>query len=358
MNEQMMRYIDDQGPLVKTMLNERDAISAEFIKRYGQKKPKRIFLFGSGSSFHAALIAQPLMEKLLGVEVSAVIPSRLSVMFTDCTDCLSFALSQGGKSASTVLKLRELKAAGVPVIGVTENDDTFIGRESDLSVPLRIGHELIGAKTKGVIATVLTLILIALEWSKVPGASDSGLYNKIIADLDLASRHIPENIRRSCAWFERNKHALLKADYMVIVGTGYDYGVTMEFALKLLETIYRPVFAYEFEEYLHGCQNMLSEKSTLIFLLPNDEGLRKQFLKLYDFCRQKGVKTYLISRSEAAAEDTTLTLETTGNENLSFLEILLPGQLLSAHLSAFGGIDISKSKFPDFGKTMELHVVS
>lgn len=354
----MMRYIDDQGPLVKTMLHERKAITRGFIERYGQKKPKRIFLFGSGSSFHAACIAQPLMEKLLDVEVSVAVPGRLSGIANNRGDSLFFALSQGGKSATTVARLGELKAAGVPVIGITESDDTLIAGTSDLSVPLRVGHELIGAKTKGVIATVLTLVLIAMEWGKSLGTADAGFYNKLAADLDLASRQMPENIRRSLAWFERNKQAMLKAEYMVILGTGYDYGVALEFALKLLETIYRPVIAYEFEEYLHGCQNMLSEKSTVMFLTPNDAARRKSFFDLYNFCRRIGVKSYLISRDkEIEDEDSTLTLETAGNEYLGFLELLLPGQLLSAHLSAFGGIDVSKSKFPDFGKTMALHAV-
>jgi glucoselysine-6-phosphate deglycase len=337
------------------MLSEREAITLDFIARYGRKKPKRIFLFGSGSSFHAACIAQPFMEKILGVEVSAVFPGRFPGL-PDYQDSLFFVLSQGGKSATTVSKLRELKAAGAPLIGITENNDTLIAGESDLSVPLRIGHELIGAKTKGVSATVLTLMLIALEWSRSLGTADKGRYDKFIADLDLASKQIPENIQRSILWFERNKEAMLKAEYMVILGTGCDYGVTLEFALKLLETIYRPVFAYEFDEYLHGCQNMLSEKSTLILLLPQDGAKGKEFLALHGFCRQLGVKTYLVSRDQADEEETSLALKTTGNEDLGFLELLLPGQILSARLSAFGGIDISKSKFPDFGRIMALHV--
>jgi glucoselysine-6-phosphate deglycase len=356
MNEQMMRYIDEQGPLVKTMLNEREAITLDFIARYGRKKPKRIFLFGSGSSFHAACMARPLMEKLLDVEVSVSVPGRLPGVTGDCRDSLFFALSQGGKSATTVSKLRELKAAGAPLVGITESSDTPVAEASDLSVPLRIGHELIGAKTKGVSATVLTLVLIALEWSRSLGTSDRGLYDTLVAGLDLASKQIPENIRRSLLWFERNKDAMLKAEYMAILGTGYDYGVTLEFALKLLETIYRPVIAYDFDEYLHGCQNMLSEKSTLVFLLPQDGARRKQFLALYGFCRETGAKAYLVSRDKADEGDTGLVLETTGNEYLGFLELLLPGQILSAKLSAFGGIDISKSKFPDFGRTMALHV--
>jgi glucosamine 6-phosphate synthetase-like amidotransferase/phosphosugar isomerase protein len=339
------------------MLHEREVITRGFIERYGQKKPKRIFLFGSGSSFHAAYIVQPLMEKLLGVEVNVAVPGHLSEIVNDCNDSLFFALSQGGKSSTTVTKLGELHAAGVPVISITEANDTLIAGASDLSVPLRIGHEIIGAKTKGVIATVLTLILIALEWSRSWGAADAGFSTKLVTDLDLASRQMPENIRRSLAWFERNKHTMLEAEYMVILGTGCDYGVALEFALKLLETIYRPVIAYEFEEYLHGCQNMLSEKSTVIFLMPNDEARRKQFFDLYHFCRRIGVKVYLISRDKTDDEDTTLTLETTSNEYLGFLEILLPGQILSAHLSAFGGIDVSKSKFPDFSKIMALHAV-
>jgi glucosamine 6-phosphate synthetase-like amidotransferase/phosphosugar isomerase protein len=297
-------------------------------------------------------MAKPLMEKLLDVEVTVEVPSRLSYIsrLGNIRDCIFFVVSQGGQSAGTAAKLKEIKSYGAPVIGITENDNTLIAKESGLSVPLRIGHELIGAKTTGGTASVLTLIILALEWSRSLGLGQA--YEKTVQDLLAASDQIPENIKRTIVWVDRNKKAMLPAESFSVLGTGFDYGTSLEFALKLMETIYRPVTAYEFEEYIHGCQNMLGSKSNLIYLLPSSEPERKQFITLYDFCREKGAGAYLISRGDRNDDENSLNLLSTGNDYLAFLEFLLPGQLLSARLSAFGGIDISKSKFPDFGKIM------
>lgn len=359
MSELMQQYIEEQPGIIKKMIEERADIARPFLAKFGGTKPGRVYLFGSGSSYHAARIAGPVMEKLLGVEVTVQIPSQfnLAALQKDPKGSFCFALSQGGKSASTVLKLREIKAAGAAVIGITENDDTLIAKESDLAVSLRIGHENMGAKTKGLTATALTAILLALEWSRALGTADQNCYDKMIADLLTASRQMPENIKRTLAWVEKNKDTMLPVPYMTVLGERNDIGAALEVALKLLETIYRPVFAYEFEEYLHGCQNMLDEKTSLLFLLPRSPDRKKYFLSLYTFCRNLGAQTYLVSRGPETCDERGLILETTGNDNLAFLELLIPGQVMSARLSALAGIDIGKSKFPNFGKSMDLHIV-
>jgi glucoselysine-6-phosphate deglycase len=377
MNELMRQYIEEQPEIIKKMTDERAEIARRFLAKFGGTKPERIFLFGSGSSYHAARIAQPLMEKLLGIEVTARTPSQfnLNVLSKNPKGNLCFAFSQGGKSASTVLKFREIKAAGAPVIGITENDDTLIAKESDLPVSLRIGCENIGAKTKGLTASALTAILLALEWSRVLGSAGQDFYDRIITDMLTASRQMPENIKRSLDWVEKNKDAMLPAPYMVVLGERMDFGAALEVALKLLETIYRPVVAYEFEEYLHGCQNMLDKKSCLLFLLPgssngNGSGSpeagdrRKYFLSLYEFCGGLGAQAFWISRGRETSDlrgksgdEKGLVLETAGNDYLSFLELLIPGQVMSARLPSLAGIDISKFKFPDFGKFMDLHIL-
>jgi glucoselysine-6-phosphate deglycase len=358
MNDLMKRYIDEQPALVKNMTEKRSAIAQAFLVKFGGIKPKRIFLFGSGSSFHVACIAKPMMEKLLGIEVTVEVPSHLSYLslIQNPEETLYFALSQGGASRSTISKLREIKAKGGRIIGITENNDTPIARESDFSLPLQIGHEAIGAKTKGVTATVLTLILLALEWP-VLGAGTEAQREVVVQDLLSAAARMPENIKLTRDWIQRNREAMVSAGYMAVLGEKFDYGVTLEFALKLLETIYRPVFAYDFGEYLHGCQNMVDQKSSLIFLMPGDPVEKRSFITLGDFCRSQGAACYFISRGDLNQDDTTLNLQTTGNDALAFLEFLIPAQLLSAHLSEFAGIDVSKFKFSEFGRTMGLHVV-
>ncbi|MBQ8144070.1 MAG: SIS domain-containing protein [Butyricicoccus sp.] len=351
----MRSYIEEQPALARRMVDERSTLCAEFTERFKDTPVRRIILFGSGSSNHAARMAKPILERALGVEVTPIVPTRISELDHVPEDGLFwFAISQSGISTNTYHLIRNLQAKGIPVTAITGGHDTPIAQCADCSVELPCGEENIGAKTKGQVASALALILLGLEWGRVRGTCDPAFYSEMIDALSMLSDQMSENLRRSSAWCDTVLPSLAHAPHLYVLSKGNAQGGAMEGTLKLLETIYRPISYYEFEEFLHGIQNALDETSHLILLMPDAEDSDfDRALRLLDFAHSVGAHCLAISRGRAACLPDSLVLETAGCELLASLEYVLPLQLLSAELSAYCGIDTSKRRYPDFYTLME-----
>lgn len=356
MENRMQGYIDEQPAVLRAMLDGREALAAPFVARFGGQTPDRVVLVGSGSSYHAALMAKPVIERALGCEATAVVPTRFEdeLGALHAQRPLYLLSSQGGHSTNTYARLQALRAGGAAVCAVTADAASPIGREADLCVALPIGEERIGAKTKGMSATALTLCLLALELGRARGTVPAGFYEDCIRDFYGIVDAMPDNLKRSMAWCGETLPALAPSPYLDVVAEGAVAGAAMEGRLKLLETIYRPVIYYEFEEYLHGVQNALSDRTHLLCLLPDAPAERARMRRLAEFARSQGAHCYLVARGEdGAGLPGELTLAASCGPLLAGFELLPAMQTLSAQLSAFCGIDITKPKFAGFAARFE-----
>ena len=158
----LQEYIVQQPALWRALLDSREEITGAFARRFGDLRPDRVVLIGSGSSHYAALMARPVLERAWGAEVTCLVPSEAAGARLTGERPLYLAISQSGVSTNTYELVTALTGAGHPVAAVTERADSPVGSAATLAVTLRIGEERIGAKTKGVTATVLTLMLMAL----------------------------------------------------------------------------------------------------------------------------------------------------------------------------------------------------
>lgn len=352
-NNLMQAYIDEQATVIFDMVNRRKEITGEFIRRFADADIERILLFGSGSSGHAGQMAQPMMEKALGIEVTTAIPTQMPDTFVwKEKQILYIAVSQGGKSTNTYHEILKLKQEGKPTVSITEDANSPIAESSNLTLTIPIGKENIGAKTKGVTASVLMLMLMALELGKARGTVSEEFETEIISGLIAISKNMPDNISRCKIWFNNNKVELAESNYMMFLSEKANRSAGSESALKLLETIYRPVFSYEFEEFLHGVQNSLNEKSFLFYLMQNSDK-RERWLRMYHVGEECGAKSYVIYGGDPIEDRKNfLHLNTTGCNYLSCFEFLLPAQVLSAQLSAYCGIDITVPKYADFASRL------
>ena len=145
----LQEYIAQQPALWRALLDSREEITAEFSRRFGGFQPDRVILVGSGSSHYAALMARPVLEHAWGTEVTCLVPSEAADARLTAAHPLYFAISQSGVSTNTYDLVCQLTNAGRAVIAVTEQANSPVGLAASLSVPLRIGTERIGAKTKG-----------------------------------------------------------------------------------------------------------------------------------------------------------------------------------------------------------------
>lgn len=145
----LQEYIVQQPALWRALLDSREEITGAFARRFGDLRPDRVVLIGSGSSHYAALMARPVLERAWGAEVTCLVPSEAAGTRLTGERPLYLAISQSGVSTNTYELVTALTGAGHPVAAVTERADSPVGSAATLAVTLRIGEERIGAKTKG-----------------------------------------------------------------------------------------------------------------------------------------------------------------------------------------------------------------
>ena len=342
MEETLLRqYIRQQPALWRALLEERQALTAPFARLYQEARPDRLILLGSGSSHYAALMARPVLERALGLEITCLVPSEYhSAAPLGAERPLYIAVSQSGASTNTCELIQALRAAGRQVAAVTERGDSPVGLAASLAVVPPIGGERVGAKTKGVTLTVLTLMLMALAV-----CPDSAYRDGLYAARDRLAASGRENLDRAEDWCRARREELLPFRHFYVLGAGDGLGAAREGALKLLETNYHPVSAYPLDEYLHGIQNALDQDACLLFLLPPQGRDRERMLDLRDFACSVGAKCFLITPGGGAEG---LCLEDPGRDELRSFVYLPALQILAAELSEARGIDTSRRRYPGF----------
>ena len=338
-------YIAQQPALWRALLAQSVKITAPFAQKFSGFCPERVVFIGSGSSHYAALMAKPVMEQVWRCEVDCVIPSAFSLP-RDSRPALYFAISQSGISTNTYEIIQALLAAGHSVVAVTEHPESPVGRAATMTIPLLIGEENIGAKTKGVTATALTLLLLALSVCK-----DEAYLLTMTDALTRFCECAADNLDAAQRWSAEKREQVLPFQHLYVLACGDALGAAQEAALKLLETNYLPVSWYPLDEYVHGIQNALDSRSCLLCLIPHDGAERARMLRLIDFARSVGALCLTIDYTATADADA-LQLCDVPDDTLRSLQALMALQVLAADLSAARGIDTSQRRYPRFFSMM------
>ena len=348
----MQDYINEQPGLLARTVDHRMDLVGDFVNSCQDEDIERIVLIGSGSSYNAALMAKPFIEKVMGIEVDVIYPSRLQdITNIAAQKVLYIVVSQGGHSSNTSQAIKELRNHQLPLVGVTEFPNSPIGEQVDLALIIPIGEELIGAKTKGVTTSTLMLMLAFLELGARQKKINNTFYLSLLEAFSKVFGHMTDNIQRAIDWCGSVIPIFSPLDTLTIIAKGNEIGAASEGRLKLLETICRPVIYYEFEEYLHGPQNTLDSDTYTILLLPEDDD-EERMLRLSEFANRQGAHFVLIDRLDKQQQNERLSLTSAGNTLLTCFEFLPPLQTLSAQFSKQLGVDITRPKYPDFSSAM------
>lgn len=348
MGEKMKQYIKEQPAVWQHILDARKALTADFVAAFRSTDFKRLVLVGSGSSCNASRMAKNFFEAQLGIETAVIEPTRLApVMKLYGEGAIFIASSQGGGSTSTLATVKEIRAAGYRVAGITTDTTSPIAQSCDTHVLIDIGEEAVGPKSKGMTSTVLTLYMAVMELLLAQGRLDEALYNSTLAALVESFRLAVGNIEACAAWCEGEGKKLAAAPHISLIAEGDDTPVMSEGALKMLETLHVPVAYYEFEEYLHGVNYTINPENWCIQVTDpaND---RERMLRLRDFALEHGSHCFVVSTGIPTGIVGELFLQATGNGATRPFETLLPFQMISARLSEEKGINVDVRFFPDY----------
>lgn len=345
MAEKMIKYIRTQPDVWQHILSDRTEITSDCLSLIASRKVRKVAMISSGSSNYAAKTASGLLRKAApGIQWVTSVPSRLDELGEDYTDTIVFAISQSGKSTSTERAIKDLRKHEAVVVSVTSDASSPIALAGDVHVLIQCGEESIGPKTKGMTATVLTLYLVGLEIAKAAGNQPADPASLLKTAFSTA----PLNIQHSFEFAYKNAKLLAEASSLTLVADGTGLPIIEEGALKLLETLYIPASAWEFEEYLHGVNNIIGPGIYHIFLLQDNENFERMN-KLIEYCDARGCVVLVVNCSgRDIPYRNTLNLECTGRAETLPYEALLPFQVLSAVVSEEKHIQCDRPRYPDF----------
>lgn len=346
MAKKMMKYILEQPEAWRRVCRELTAPACAAAAALLQGHPfSQVVMVGSGSSLYAAQAAAALLQGSGGRAYFAAAPTRLGPFAYPRPGRVYWAVSQSGKSTSTERAVRGLRAAGAAVLALTSDEASPLARAAGAHLLIPCGEETVGPKTKGMTSTVLALWLLGTALAC--GGQEAGTASQAAA-LAPAFDAAAENLALCRRWAQNCIPALRQAACLTLVAEGAALPLAREGALKLLETLYIPACAWEFEEYLHGVNNIIGPGQVHLFLLTGGEN-RARMERLIEYCAARGAVCLAVDcAGRPGVAGTRLALRCTGSPAALPYEALLPFQVLSALASEAKGIDCDHPRYPDF----------
>ena len=306
---------------------------------------KRILISACGTSWHAALVGEYMLEQYarIPVEVEYASEFRYRNPILSGDDSIFF-ISQSGETADTLAALKEAKSRGALALGICNVVGSTIARESMSGVYIHAGPEIGVASTKAFTAQLVVLALITLLISKRKGLKPSE--GKKIAE---ALNEIPskiEEILKLNDEIERLAEEFKDSPNFLYLGRGYNFPAALEGALKLKEISYIHAEGYPAAEMKHGPIALIDENMPVVFIAPKDSTYEKILSNIQEV-RARGGRIIAIT-DEGNGEidklvDHTIKIPST-IEMLTPILTSIPLQLLAYHIAVKKALDVDQPR--------------
>ena len=228
----------------------------------------RILLTACGTSWHAALVGEYLIEELARIPVEVEYASELRYRNPPLDNhTLVFAITQSGETADTLAALREMKRKGHPTLAICNVVGSSIAQEADGGIYLHAGPEIGVASTKAFTSQCVTLAMLALYFGRLAPSE----LRRRDADHRAAARTARQGGERP--WSATPRCGGSPAKYQqcnnfLYLGRQYNFPTALEGALKLKEISYIHAEGYPAAEMKHGPIALVDEHTPSVFLIP------------------------------------------------------------------------------------------
>ncbi|VYU58809.1 SIS domain-containing protein [Clostridium tertium] len=352
----MLDYINETQQSCINIIKNRKEVTNKISTVLSDKKINRIVLVASGSSFNAMNSVKFFIEEYLKVEVVIVVPYMFEHYDNSFNEnSIVIGVSQSGRSTSTINAMKLAKKKGLITFVITLNTKSEITKYVDNVIDLGCGVETVEYVTKGYTATVLNMMLIALEGALARGSITEEEYSELLKQIELTVLGMHNIIDRSEEFFKNNKDDFKDAERLMVIGYGSNYGTALEGALKIGETVRIPATGYEVEEFMHGPYLELTDKHLVIFIDSNGR-VKDRILHLNNYINMVTEKAYLISNTSQGKIDKEIIVDFEGNEFINPLELAIPFQVFAYRMCEARGIDLTVEPLADFERTLKSKV--
>jgi glucosamine--fructose-6-phosphate aminotransferase (isomerizing) len=306
----------------------------------------RIIIIACGTSWHAALIAEYIIEELcrIPVEVEYASEFRYRNPIVNTGDVI-IAISQSGETADTLVAIEKAKENGAIIFGIVNVVGSSIARISHAGAYTHAGPEIGVASTKAFTAQLVVLIMMALKIAKEKGTITDEYYSKLLFELE----DIPEKVSALLKNAEEVNAIAKKykdASDALYLGRGYNFPVALEGALKLKEISYIHAEGYPAAEMKHGPIALVDDRLPVIFVATKDAYHAKIVSNIQEIKARKGKVIAIISEGDdiipAMADD--VFVVPPADEVIAPIISVIPLQLLSYYIGVAKGCDVDKPR--------------
>jgi len=307
---------------------------------------KRIIIVACGTSWHAGLVGEYMIEELtrIPVEVEYASEFRYRNPILSADDVV-IAISQSGETADTLAAVTLAKKSGATVIGICNVIGSSIARATEAGSYTHAGPEIGVASTKAFTAQVTLLTLMALMIGKGKGTISEERFIHLSKELEA----IPEKVKISLTTDAEVKkiaeHFMSHRNFLYL-GRGINFPVALEGALKLKEISYIHAEGYPAAEMKHGPIALIDEHMPVIFLANNNDLKEKIVSNIQEVKARKGIVIALVNEGDDCVDglaDYTISVPET-DELLSPLVSIIPLQLLSYHIAVMRGCNVDQPR--------------
>jgi len=290
----MLKEIHEQPETIRNGMRGRLRVEDGEVKLGGLEhvrdklvQAKRIVLIGCGTSWHAGLVGEYMLEQIAKVPVEVEYASEYRYRSPLVgKDDVVFLISQSGETADTLAALREAKRHGATVLGIVNVVGSTIPRETDGGMYVHAGPEIGVASTKAFTSqlTALGLITIMIARAKGLPREEANVLTRELASIpDKVARVLTQSdaIKQLAQEFKDSRNFLF-------LGRGANFPVALEGALKLKEISYIHAEGYPAAEMKHGPIALIDEHMPVVFVVPKDAIYEKVLSNIHEVRARKG----------------------------------------------------------------------
>jgi len=337
----MIKEIYDQPVAIRETLKVPEA----FLDRAADLLNDKLYLTGSGTSYHACLSSSYMISRLIGTDVRPVISSEFNDSVSDLEGSTVVAVSQSGETADTLSAVKYAKGKGAKILGITNTLGSSITVLSNAYICTQSGPEIGVAATKTFLTQLTTLDLLTLRVGLKKGRMSEGDYRSIRQQMEKLPRLIEETLGRC----EKVKELALKYSTRrdaFFLARGINVATAMEGALKLKEISYTHAEGYPAGESKHGPISLVEQDFLCVFIAPKDSTRGRVIGNIMEM-KARGAEIFSIitEGDEELRQVSNEFFEVPAVHDLLYpILCTVPLQVFAYHVANFRGLDPDKPR--------------
>ena len=349
----MLKEIFEQPQAIRDtlrgrLLSNEGVITLSSLREHENKflKARRILIVACGTSWHAGLVAEYLLEKFTRIPVEVEYASefryRDPIIFPDD---IIIAISQSGETADTLAAINIAKERGAFVFGVCNVVGSSISRLTDAGCYTHAGPEIGVASTKAFTTQITVLSLLALRLGMVKGTLSRSEYQQHLVELESIPDKVSEILKQE-RLIKEVASSFKDANNCIYLGRGYNFPVALEGALKLKEISYIHAEGYPAAEMKHGPIALIDEQMPVVVIATKKGHYDKVVSNISEIKSRKGRIIAIVSEGDIRVKELADYCIEIPESLECFTPILttIPLQLLSYYIAVQRGCNVDQPR--------------